>query len=234
MECVSSFETASGLCEDRGLARRPAALGKSGASGWENSQAGGCFHIVVSQALLVRGGAVVIFRVLTLAEYSAVPEGIDMTSRRILLLGGAALVAGVVAAGTLVPGPVLASSNLVFVDAAGVAINGYDPVAYFTEGKPVEGSSDFTTEWMGATWHFSSAENRDMFVAAPEDYAPQYGGYCAFAVSYGSTASTVPEAWTVHNGKLYLNFSLGVRDRWRADIDERIALADKNWPGVLN
>ncbi len=157
-----------------------------------------------------------------------------MTSRRILLLGGAALVAGVVAAGTLVPGPVLASSDLVFVDAAGVAINGYDPVAYFTEGKPVEGSSDFATEWMGATWHFSSAENRDMFVAAPEDYAPQYGGYCAFAVSYGSTASTVPEAWTVHNGKLYLNFSLGVRDRWRADIDERIALADKNWPGVLN
>ncbi|HHG89772.1 MAG TPA: YHS domain-containing protein [Devosia sp.] len=157
-----------------------------------------------------------------------------MTSRRTFFLGGAALGGAALVGGTLVSGVALAASNKVFVNSAGVAINGTDPVAYFSEDKPVEGSADFATEWMGAAWHFSSAENRDLFVGAPEDYAPQYGGYCAFAVASGYTASTVPEAWTIHNGKLYLNFSLGVRERWRKDMDNLIARADENWPGVLN
>ena len=157
-----------------------------------------------------------------------------MVTRRSLFIGGAALVGAALAGGTLVSGVALAASNKVFVNSAGVAINGTDPVAYFKESRPVEGSADIATEWMGAVWHFSSAENRDLFVAAPEEYAPQYGGYCAFAVSYGSTASTVPEAWTIHNGRLYLNFSLGVRERWRGDIDALIARADQNWPEVLN
>ncbi len=157
-----------------------------------------------------------------------------MVTRRRLFIGGAALAGAALAGGMLVSGVALAASNKVFVNSAGVAINGTDPVAYFSEGKPVEGSAEFATEWMGATWQFSSAENRDLFVAAPEDYAPQYGGYCAFAVSQGYTASTVPEAWTIENGKLYLNFSLGVRERWRRDMDDLIARADENWPGVLN
>ncbi len=157
-----------------------------------------------------------------------------MVTRRSLFIGGAALAGVAFAGATFVSGIALASSNTVFVNSAGVAINGTDPVAYFSEGKPVEGSADFATEWMGATWQFSSAENRDLFVAAPEEYAPQYGGYCAFAVSQGYTASTVPEAWTIENGKLYLNFSLGVRERWRRDMDDLIARADENWPGVLN
>jgi len=113
-----------------------------------------------------------------------------------------------------------------------VAIDGTDTVAYFTEGRPVEGSAEFSHEWNGATWHFASAENRDLFAADPEAYAPQYGGYCAFAVSQGYTASTVPEAWDIVDGKLYLNYSLGVQDRWQGNRDNFIVAADENWPGI--
>lgn len=114
----------------------------------------------------------------------------------------------------------------------GVALGGTDPVAYFTEGKPVEGSSEFAADYAGATWHFASAENRDLFLAEPEAYAPQYGGYCAYAAAQGAKAKTVPEAWTIHDGKLYLNFSLGVRDRWEEDIPGYVAAADKHWPDL--
>lgn len=114
----------------------------------------------------------------------------------------------------------------------GVAIRGTDPVAYFTEGRPVEGSSDFTADWNGAEWRFASAENRDKFVADPEAYAPQYGGFCAWAVSQGYTASTVPEAWRIVDGKLYLNYSLGVQKQWEGDIPGNIVKADANWPGL--
>ncbi|MEM7173012.1 MAG: YHS domain-containing (seleno)protein [Pseudomonadota bacterium] len=114
-----------------------------------------------------------------------------------------------------------------------VGASGYDVVAYFTEGKPVEGSDAFTADYNGAEWHFSSAENRDAFAADPAKYAPQYGGYCAYAVSQGYTASTVPEAWKIVDGKLYLNYSLSVRDLWEEDIPGNIAAADGNWPKVL-
>src|SRR5512135_2769630 len=89
----------------------------------------------------------------------------------------------------------------------GVAIRGYDPVAYFTESKPVEGSKQFTFEWQGATWRFASAANRDLFAKTPEKYAPQYGGYCAYAVSQGHTATIDPQRWRIVDGKLYLNYS---------------------------
>ena len=114
------------------------------------------------------------------------------------------------------------------------AINGYDPVAYFTEGKAVRGSDQHSFDWGGATFRFSSAENRQLFVDAPPKYAPQYGGYCAFAVSKGAVASTEPEAWSIVDGKLYLNYNLDVRERWREDTPGNIDAADKNWPGVLN
>ena len=114
----------------------------------------------------------------------------------------------------------------------GAAIRGTDPVAYFTEGRPVEGKSEFTAEWHGATWYFASAENRDKFIATPEAYAPQYGGFCAWAVAQGSTASTDPEAWHIVDGKLYLNYSLDVQKKWEGDIPGNIAKADKNWPGL--
>ena len=115
----------------------------------------------------------------------------------------------------------------------GLAIRGYDPVAYFLEEGPVKGDRDFETEWNGATWRFASAENLELFVNDPVSYAPQYGGYCAWAVTNGYTASTDPDAWTIHDGKLYLNYSLGVRDTWSRDIPGNIAKGDANWPDVL-
>jgi len=114
-----------------------------------------------------------------------------------------------------------------------VAINGYDPVAYFTMKKPVKGNASHSTKWNGASWHFSSSENLALFVGSPKKYAPQFGGYCAFAVSYGSTAPTEPEAWTIVDGKLYLNYSLSIRKRWSKDIPGNIKKANANWPGVL-
>ena len=117
---------------------------------------------------------------------------------------------------------------------SGVAINGYDPVGYFTQNKPVKGSPEFTTNWKGSNWHFASAQNRDNFIANPEKFAPQFGGFCAYAVSYGSTAKTEPDAWSIVDNKLYLNFSQAIRERWKSDIPGNISKANKNWPHVLN
>lgn len=114
----------------------------------------------------------------------------------------------------------------------GVAIAGADPVAYFTEGTYVPGSDQFTHDWSGATWYFSSAEHRDTFASDPTAYAPQYGGFCAWAVSQGYTAAVDPEAWKVVDGKLYLNFNKSIQSRWERDIPGNIAQADANWPEV--
>lgn len=114
--------------------------------------------------------------------------------------------------------------------ADGAAIHGYDPVAYFKDNEAVPGKPEFTAEYQGATWRFASAANRDAFVADPAKYAPQYGGYCAYAVSQGSTASTDPDAWTIRDGKLYLNYSKSVRALWALNKSGYIAAADSNWP----
>lgn len=116
----------------------------------------------------------------------------------------------------------------------GVAVDGTDVVAYFTQGAPVRGDAGISHDWNGVTWHFSTTANRDTFAASPERYAPQYGGYCAWAVSEGYTASTTPEAWKIVDDKLYLNYSRRVQRRWERDIPARIAAGDANWPGVLN
>ena len=115
----------------------------------------------------------------------------------------------------------------------GVAIDGWDPVAYFTDGKPVEGSKAYSFDWNGATWRFASAAHRDLFAQAPEKYAPQYGGYCAWAVSQGYTADIDPEAWTIDHGRLFLNYSLDVQKKWAADIPGNVAKGDGNWPKLL-
>ncbi len=128
--------------------------------------------------------------------------------------------------------PALAGKPPVFTK-NGAAASGYDVVAYFTEGHPVSGSADHTAEYEGATWRFSSAANRDAFIADPAKYAPQYGGYCAYAVSQGYTAGTVPEAWRIVDDKLYLNYSKGVQKRWEANRSAFIIDADSNWPKVL-
>jgi YHS domain-containing protein len=129
-------------------------------------------------------------------------------------------------------GAAAAQKPPVYSDNAG-AIRGYDPVAYFTDANPVEGSDKFTHTWKGATWRFASAENRDRFVAAPEKYAPQYGGYCAYGVAGGYTVSIDPAAWSVVDGKLYLNYSRGVQSDWNKDIPGYIRKADANWPKAL-
>ncbi len=116
----------------------------------------------------------------------------------------------------------------------GVAINGYDAVAYFREAAHISGDAAHRFDWKGATWQFASAENRDAFANAPEDFAPQYGGYCAYALSKGAIAKTSPDAWTVHGGKLYLNYDTSVRSLWQRDFPGNVALADANWPAVLN
>ena len=116
----------------------------------------------------------------------------------------------------------------------GIALSGYDAVAYFTDGKPVKGSSSFEHSWNGATWRFASAAHRDAFVAAPEKYAPQYGGYCAWAVSKNYTYAADPEAWKIVDGKLYLNYDKSVREVWEKEIPAAIARADRNWPAVLS
>ena len=116
------------------------------------------------------------------------------------------------------------------------AIRGYDPVAYFSlaeDGRGVLGDPQITHDYMGATWRFSTEENRDLFAANPAEFAPQYGGYCAFAVSHGFTKPTNPHAWSVVDDKLYLNLSKGVRKKWRKDRDAAIARADTNWPTAL-
>jgi YHS domain-containing protein len=112
------------------------------------------------------------------------------------------------------------------------AIKGYDPVAYFTAKKPVKGKKEFSYSWKGQTWFFASAENKKMFEANPETYAPQYGGYCAYGLSRGYKAKIEPEAWSVVNGKLYLNYNLDVREDWLEKQADYIQKADKNWTTV--
>lgn len=119
-----------------------------------------------------------------------------------------------------------------FYNTGGIAIDGSDAVAYFTEGKPVAGDVTINHEWNGVRWHFSTVANRDAFAANPEAYAPQYGGYCAWAVAQGNIATTVPEAWAIVDGKLYLNYSVRIQRRWEGDISGYIADADRNWPSI--
>ena len=114
-----------------------------------------------------------------------------------------------------------------------VAVQGYDPVAYFTQGKPIEGSKSHTTTYKGAEFRFSSQENLKTFQADPDKYAPQYGGYCAWAVSQGYTAKGNANNWSIIDGKLYLNYSDGVQKTWESDIPGFIKNADKNWPNLL-
>jgi YHS domain-containing protein len=131
--------------------------------------------------------------------------------------------------------PALARSPEIYTGILpGTAVGGYDPVAYFTEGKPVEGKRDITWTWKGVTWRFASQKNRDAFKAKPEAYAPQYGGHCAWAVSSGYTAKGDPKHWKIVNGKLYLNYNAKVQSDWQQDTVSHIAKGDKNWPKVLD
>ncbi len=112
----------------------------------------------------------------------------------------------------------------------GLALRGYDTVAYFTEGKPLKGKKEFEHEWNGAKWHFSSATNRDLFTATPEKYTPQYGNFCAWGMSQGKFFDGDPEVWKVVDGKLYVNFNKDIEKTWVTDIPGFIKKANDNWP----
>jgi YHS domain-containing protein len=115
-----------------------------------------------------------------------------------------------------------------------LTLKGYDPVAYFTDGKPVEGSADYTFKWNGATWHFASAAHRDLFAKEPAKYAPQYGGYCAWAMTRGEKADIDPTCWKIVDGKLYLNYSKDIQTQWSATIPDNISKANTEWQQLLD
>jgi YHS domain-containing protein len=116
------------------------------------------------------------------------------------------------------------------VDAKSVALKGYDPVAYFVDGKPMQGAEKFMAKHDGATYYFASEKNRDAFVAKPEKFAPQYGGFCAYGAAKGGKFETDPAAFTVVEGKLYLNKNASVQKLWSADVPGFIKQADMSWP----
>jgi len=151
-------------------------------------------------------------------------------SRRALL----ALPLAAAAAAALRAGPALAAADPIYTGRfSSLALDGHDPVAYFREGRPVEGVREHSTEWNGATWRFANAENLAAFEADPQAYAPQYGGYCAWAAAEGYRAPGDPDYWRIVDGKLYVNFDGSVQSRWEADIPGFIRKADANWPAIL-
>jgi YHS domain-containing protein len=129
--------------------------------------------------------------------------------------------------------PAFAGSKIYTGTFSNKAVSGYDVTAYFTEGKAVKGSSKFKSEYEGAVWYFSSAANKEKFDISPIAYAPQYGGYCAWAVAQGYTASGDPNHWAIEGGKLYLNYNKNIKEKWDADRVRFIKGANKNWPDIV-
>ncbi len=115
---------------------------------------------------------------------------------------------------------------------SGVAVEGTDVVAYFTQNRAVAGKAEFSHMWKGAKWLFSSAANRDLFAKSPEKYEPQYGGFWAYAVGNNYTAGIDPQSWAIINGKLYLNYDPDIKKKWDGNRDTFIKQGDKNWPAL--
>lgn len=135
----------------------------------------------------------------------------------------------------------LALSSLTFAadidmsaDANDVAISGYDTVSYFTDSKPLHGSSQYTATYKNAIYQFSSAENRDTFRANPEYYAPQYGGFCAMGVALEKKLTVDPTAWKIVENKLYLNLNKAVQKKWLSDVPGNLETSEHNWPEIKN
>lgn len=126
------------------------------------------------------------------------------------------------------------STSALNLDKQGVAIKGFDPVAYFTDSKPTEGSSKFTFSYKGATYHFANASNRETFKANPEKFAPQYGGFCAMGVALSKKLDGDPQAWRVVDNKLYLNLNKDVQKKWVEDVPGNLKKAETEWPQVRN
>jgi YHS domain-containing protein len=144
------------------------------------------------------------------------------------------LAIGLVLAPLSAAGPAFADKAPIWTSfGSNVAIGGYDPVAYFTLGRPTQGVATFKTTYQGAEFRFATAANRATFIASPARYAPQFGGYCAWAVSQGYTAGIDPNAWAIVDGKLYLNYNRTIQARWQGDRANLIQAGNRNWPTVL-
>ena len=151
-------------------------------------------------------------------------------SPRRLLVAGRALLS---AAFAIIADPSLAGNSVNTGYFGGVAITGYDPVSYFTEGRAVRGVPDHAYSWLGTTWYFATPDHKELFARDPTKYAPQYGGFCSLGVSYGeSTANIDPEAWRIIDGKLYLNYSVAGGAEWEQRFAEYRAAAEAKWPGI--
>lgn len=146
-----------------------------------------------------------------------------------------------IATAIVAAGPVAISAPAAFADKdpiytakrSNLALQGYDTVAYFTVGEPTKGSADYSTTFNGAEFRFASEENLNLFLGNPEQYAPQYGGYCAWAVAKGQTAKGDARRWAIVDNKLYLNYNKGIQKKWDKDRAGFITSADTNWPTVL-
>ena len=123
-------------------------------------------------------------------------------------------------------------NNEVYTTSKG-AIDGYDPVTYFEDHEAIRGSGKYSYRWNGAVWYFTSAENRKLFEGNPTRYAPKYSGYCAYGVSKGYKAKIDPEAWSIVDDKLYLNYNKKVREKWISKKHTYIKIADNNWADII-
>lgn len=141
----------------------------------------------------------------------------------IAVLGLFVAIAGSAAAGTDSPVPAVNADQ-------GIGLKGYDPVAYFINGAPIKGSEQYSLAWKGVTYRFASTGNLEKFKADPEKYLPQYGGYCAYAMSLDRIADIDPSRWAIVNGKLYLNNGFVAEKLWSLNKNGNIVSADRNWP----
>lgn len=126
------------------------------------------------------------------------------------------------------------AADEVNTDRTGLAIGGYDPVSYFTSGQPTKGDFQITTEHDGAVYRFANEENKRRFRANPERYSPQYGGYCAYGVSYGKKFSADPTVWKIADGRLFLNLDESIAEKFNQDVAGHVRKADKNWKGLAD
>lgn len=156
------------------------------------------------------------------------------TSHELILLLGLAALAAFILQHDIVRAQQAAKPQIFTEFRSKLALDGHDPVAYFKSGKPQKGAPAHALSWNGAHWHFASAENKAAFEANPKAFAPQFGGYCAWAVSQGYTAKGDPSAWRIVDGKLFLNYNASVQKTWEKDISGHVAKGNQNWPVVLS
>ncbi len=161
-----------------------------------------------------------------------IPETPRMSlQRRAALVGFAILAVGSAAIGLRSVSLAQKPAGAVNIS-GGFAIQGFDPVAFFAEGRPRRGAVAHAHEWQGARWLFVSEANRALFAATPERYAPMYGGFCAYGVASGYKVGIDPNAWAIVDGRLYLNYSMSIQRSWQADVPGYIAKADAAWPSL--